>query len=1686
MSRGLWFAVSARTRRSLTALWVALFLCSLALQYAQLAAPQSVFATPPGGGVFQLEGDAVTAGAGDDWEDVFEGSATAVSSFFETDSAGLRFTQGSKDTLDMPANAWDAQSVPDKDDILHAYAAFYPAGGDETIVFGLDRFANNGDANVGFWFFQDAIGLNANGTFSGTRTEGDLFVVSEFDSGGDVSTIIVYEWDGNSLVQVLTGAECVAGGAVQDVCALANTDPEDAPWGYTPKSGPAGTFPIASFFEGGVLLDEIFGENGAPCFSTFMAETRSSTSTTAELKNFVLGNFDTCGDVTIVKNTVPNGPQDFNYNSELGDGSDFQLDDDGNATLSNTKVYSDVNPGTYTVSEDQVAGWDLTNLVCDESVSDNSDIDLAGGTVDIVVDATESVTCTFTNTERGSITVRKLTSPAGQPDDFTFDWGAPLANPNVQLGHGETSTIDNLVPGQYSVTELAPPAPYSLGDISCNDAGSTGDNENRTANFDLDPGEDITCTFVNVLPGTITITKVADPEDGTDFEYTTTGGNGFDPFSLDVDNDATLDDTETFTVPAGDYSVTETLLEEWDLVQIDCVASSGSSADDDEASGTVDIALADGGSVACTYVNVERGHIIVQKETTPDGDTTEFDFDASYDADGFSLADGQSNDSGPLPSNATYSVSETVPEGWDLTSATCDDGSAPGEIELDPGETVTCTFNNLKLAKIITVKETDPDGADVAFAFDPSWGANFQLEDGQQNDSGYLQPGPGYSVGELPTLGWALTSQVCVSDVIDGDSPASITLQAGETVTCTFTNRQQGEIIVEKQTLPDGDPAEFDFVGSWDNDDDQLGDPFTLTDGQQESSGLQTPGTFSVAETVPAGWDLTSAVCDDGSDVDEIVLDPGETVTCVFTNTKRGTIIVEKQTSPDGATGDFTFTGDAAGSLSDGEQIVVDDLVPGTYTSTEGDPGEDWNLGSITCDDAQSATPSSGDVADATATFELDPGETVTCVFTNVMDGSITIIKDADPADGTDFDYTTAGDGLSDFTLDDDADATLSNTKTFLSLDPSDAYQVAETLLDGWDLAAIECNATGEGTSATPNGNAVDMTLGDGGSITCTFFNELPSIDIVKTAGDATDGAVLTDLAGDITYTYVVTNDGANRLVDIEIVDDNGTPADTSDDFGTADGTITCDVDPRELDPGASMTCTATVPVTDSRTNIATVNGSSVHGTPVEDEDDAEVIIRKPVIDLDKSVDDADGLVQVGDTVTFQIDVFVIDGPVTNAVVTDTLPAGQTYVEGSQSASMLGTFEQNGQVLTWTFATVNGGLPDETVDPAITITYDVTIDGTATGVLTNTAEVCVDEIEQCEGDDEEVEVEPTLDITILSPVCDGDVPYLSYDVDVTGTPNATVTVTFLHPTDPSQNVVYADLPLSNIHVAGDASTGVLWPGAVVDAAGNPVDWPGWSLVDGVWVEGDEFDWVRPSVAVLFEVNPSQQILVDYPPASPVCNANPPEPSLFIDKANDAPIETLELPDGSTADLPTADEGETVGYTLTWTLSLDSGVSNAIITDVLPAGVTYVDGTASATDSSGQFTFQSYDDASRTLTWTAASVDPAVATTGTVTYDATVDEGAAELDQPLVNVATIDSDETEPDQAASEVFVPTIPAEITSPPTLPPTDTLPAPAQGNGNTGFTMMLVLLALAAIVLVIGFVTPVPASVRERSSRR
>jgi len=200
------------------------------------------------------------------------------------------------------------------------------------------------------------------------------------------------------------------------------------------------------------------------------------------------------------------------------------------------------------------------------------------------------------------------------------------------------------------------------------------------------------------------------------------------------------------------------------------------------------------------------------------------------------------------------------------------------------------------------------------------------------------------------------------------------------------------------------------------------------------------------------------------------------------------------------------------------------------------------------------------------------------------------------------------------------------------------------------------------------------------------------------------------------------------------------------------------------------------------------------------------------------------------------------------------------------------------------------------------------------------------------------------------------------------------------------------------------------------------------------------------------------------------NEIPRTPSLTIEKSNDAP---------GVGETP-LEAGDTVGFKLDYTLA-NGPVDNGKIEDVLPAGLTYV--TGSATDSAnGEFVFDGYDSATRTLTWVASGVG-GVTENGSVTYEATVDEGAAELAQPLTNTACISSDQTDEDCAESDVFVGTPVLAETAPPggkTAPPTDV--AGVVDSSASGGSMLLVLLALAGIGLALVFVAPTPAAIRKR----
>jgi hypothetical protein len=292
-------------------------------------------------GAFELDGNAVNNPAvpGDDWDNVCHqvtgsdcsttndtNGATAVDWVAEPNPTASIFTGGgSKDPQDLNQWAWkDAGGLPDKDNLLHGFAARYTTNEGEVLYFGSDRLDNSGDAQQGFWFFQNSIGLGSNsvggGTgFTGVHKAGDLLVISDFSNGGTTSTITVYSWDptckkttgstagtcGDANLRIKgtsASANCASAAANDAFCGIVNpTNGTTAPWPYTDKSGNH-TYLQGEFYEGGVNLTSL--GLGDKCFSSVASETRSSTSTTATLKDFILGQFGACGSSTTTQSSI--------------------------------------------------------------------------------------------------------------------------------------------------------------------------------------------------------------------------------------------------------------------------------------------------------------------------------------------------------------------------------------------------------------------------------------------------------------------------------------------------------------------------------------------------------------------------------------------------------------------------------------------------------------------------------------------------------------------------------------------------------------------------------------------------------------------------------------------------------------------------------------------------------------------------------------------------------------------------------------------------------------------------------------------------------------------------------------------------------------------------------------------------------------------------------------------------------------------------------------------------------------------------------------------------------------------------------------------------------------------------------------------------------------------------------------
>ncbi len=375
-----------------------------------------------------------------------------------------------------------------------------------------------------------------------------------------------------------------------------------------------------------------------------------------------------------------------------------------------------------------------------------------------------------------------------------------------------------------------------------------------------------------------------------------------------------------------------------------------------------------------------------------------------------------------------------------------------------------------------------------------------------------------------------------------------------------------------------------------------------------------------------AGWELTGLSCDDQNSTTDkpnrkatFDVSPGETVTCTFTNTKDGRLIVEKQTLPDGDPTRFDFTTSAAGSpsfkLSDG-QTEARDVKPGTYTAGEA-TASGFRLDDVACDDADST----GDKPSRTATYRIAPGETVTCTFLNrTISGNAVVVKAGNEwayhGDTLTFTFTVNNAGQSPLTnvaVSDDRCAPVTlKAKRDINGNPDTTPDVLD-LTDTW---VYECTMSAPAHTigeANPIVNTVTVGALDEFQRPVSDTDQHSTLLIHPAIAIDKSGPATAQAGQAVQYTLVVTNPG-----DVPFLAPNVNVSDALCQAPPVLGTTNADTTPGQLDPGDTWTYTCTVQTLVGQTavdNVGIVTATdSYGGQEVTDDDPATTQLTQPPV----------------------------------------------------------------------------------------------------------------------------------------------------------------------------------------------------------------------------------------------------------------------------------------------------------------------------------------------------------------------------------------------------------------------------------------------------------------------------------------
>ncbi len=246
------------------------------------------------------------------------------------------------------------------------------------------------------------------------------------------------------------------------------------------------------------------------------------------------------------------------------------------------------------------------------------------------------------------------------------------------------------------------------------------------------------------------------------------------------------------------------------------------------------------------------------------------------------------------------SVTETIPSGWTLSSASCSIEGVSGTtgtantttgaitgITVASGKVTTCTFNDAPVLPKLTITKTvinDNGGTKQATDF------SFTVDGGTA--TAFTQDGTTVLAGKNHVNTLSAGAHTLAEPSVSGYSPSSwggdcaadgsITLSLGGTATCTITNDDQAAtLIVKKVVVNDSggtsQATAFSFQVGTATAVSFLQDGADVLKGKNTLTNLSA-GTYSVTEPTASGYSTTYDNCTN------VVIANGGTATCTITN----------------------------------------------------------------------------------------------------------------------------------------------------------------------------------------------------------------------------------------------------------------------------------------------------------------------------------------------------------------------------------------------------------------------------------------------------------------------------------------------------------------------------------------------------------------------------------------------------------------------------------------------------------------------------------------------------------------------------------------------------------------------------------------------------------------------------------